>query len=81
MIVSSSKRTVSPQAAGAAASARPAMRSSLSMYNEQPTEELTLEDFEVFAFERLKSECPHEETGALAHADGVSVPWHWQCCG
>ena len=31
-------------------------RSWLSMYTEQPDDELTLEDFEVYAFERLKGE-------------------------
>ena len=35
-------------------------RSALSMYAEPPNEELTLEDFEVLAFERLKGACsPH----------------------
>jgi hypothetical protein len=42
--------------AGSAAAAASASttRSYLSMYSEQPNEEVTLEDFEVLAFERLK---------------------------
>jgi hypothetical protein len=32
-------------------------RSLLSMYVEQPNEEVTLEDFEIAAFDRLKGEC------------------------
>lgn len=36
------------------ASRAEAERSTLSMYSDQPNEMLTLEDFEVLAFERLK---------------------------
>jgi hypothetical protein len=42
---------------GGSAAVDPAPVSSLSMYSDPPNEMLTLEDFEVYAFERLK--CKH----------------------
>jgi hypothetical protein len=56
MQVSKSRRSLAPGdgAYGAAKGGAALPRSSLSMYAEQPNEELTLEDFEVLAFERLK---------------------------
>ena len=49
----------------AAAASRGGPISSLSMYQEQPSEELTLEDFEVLAFDRLKSGWPRHEPLAV----------------
>ena len=56
--------------ADGAASSRPSAavpRSALSMYAEPPNEELTLEDFEVLAFERLK--------GAFRPRDAAPPRW------
>ena len=40
-------------------------KTGLSMYAESPEEEVTLEDFEIWSFQRLKSAWPHASTLAL----------------
>lgn len=59
MQIAKTKRAPTAIDGGAVGVSRGPVRSTLSMYAEAPTEELTLTDFEVLAFERLKGACDY----------------------
>ncbi len=75
MQVAASRRT-GPVGAGlsAGSGAGAALASSLTMYVDPPREDLTLEDFEVAALDRLKREY------GLSLRYFVFVPGHWSLC-